>query len=89
MTACTEIGGGRDRRPETSFLDFWSTSSALYAPDEGLKDAEVSPKNSFQALVVWRGGGERTHEVRSNFRRVLRQHRMKGTTVVHMVSGTS
>ena len=27
-------------RPETSFLDFWSTSSALYEPDEGPKDAE-------------------------------------------------
>jgi hypothetical protein len=26
-------------RPETSFLDFWSTFSALYGPDEGLKDA--------------------------------------------------
>ena len=24
-----------------TFLDFWSTSSALYAPDEGLKDAGV------------------------------------------------
>ena len=29
-------------RPETPFLDVWSTSSALYAPDEGLKDAEAA-----------------------------------------------
>ena len=30
-------------RPETSFLDFWSTSSALYAPHEGPKDAGAAP----------------------------------------------
>ena len=28
---------------ETGFLDFWSTSSALYAPDGGLKDAGAAP----------------------------------------------
>ena len=38
-TACTEIGGGSGRRTDMTFLDFWSTSSALYAPDEGPKDA--------------------------------------------------
>ena len=40
MTACTEIGGGRGRRPDMPFLDVWSTSSALYASDEGSKYAE-------------------------------------------------
>ena len=30
-------------RHETSFLDFWSTSSALYASDEGPKDAGTVP----------------------------------------------
>ena len=40
-TACTEIGGGRGRRLETPFLDFWSTSSALYGTDEGSKDADA------------------------------------------------
>ena len=39
-TACTEIGGGRGRGPDVPFLDVWSTSSALYAPDEGSKDAK-------------------------------------------------
>ena len=38
-TACTEIGGGSGRRTDMTFLDFWSTSSALYAPGEGPKDA--------------------------------------------------
>ena len=38
-TACTEIGGGSGRRTDMTFLDFWSTSSALYEPDEGSKDA--------------------------------------------------
>jgi hypothetical protein len=38
-TACTEVGGGSGRRTDMTFLDFWSTSSALYAPDEGPKDA--------------------------------------------------
>ena len=42
-TACTEIGGGRGRRPDMPFLDVWSTSSALYASDEGLKDAGTVP----------------------------------------------
>jgi hypothetical protein len=41
-TSFTEIGDGRDRRTETSFLDIWSTSSAIYAVDEGLKDAEAA-----------------------------------------------
>ena len=31
-TACTEIGGGSGRRTDMTFLDFWSTSSALYVP---------------------------------------------------------
>ena len=38
-TACTKIGGGSGRRPDMTFLDFWSTSSDLYEPDEGPKDA--------------------------------------------------
>ena len=38
-TACTEIGGRSGRRPDMTFLDFWSTSSALYEPDESSKDA--------------------------------------------------
>ena len=38
-TACTEVGGGSGRRADMTFLDVWSTSSALYAPDEGPKDA--------------------------------------------------
>ena len=29
----------RAGRPDMTFLDFWSTSSALYGPDEGPKDA--------------------------------------------------
>ena len=37
-TACTEIGGRSGRRPDMTFLDFWSTSSALYEADEGLND---------------------------------------------------
>jgi hypothetical protein len=34
--------GGSGRRPDMTFLDFWSTSSALYEPDEGSKDAEAA-----------------------------------------------
>ena len=40
-TACTEVGGGSGRRTDMTFLDFWSTSSALYEPDEGPKDADT------------------------------------------------
>ena len=40
-TACMEIGGGSGRRPDMTFLDFWSTSSDLYGPDEGSKDADT------------------------------------------------
>jgi hypothetical protein len=42
-TACTEIGGGSVRRTDMTFLDFWSTSSALYEPAEGSKDAGTVP----------------------------------------------
>ena len=42
-TACTEIGGGSGRRTDMTFLDFWSTSSALYEPDESSKDAGTVP----------------------------------------------
>ena len=42
-TACTEVGGGSGRRTDMTFLDFWSTSSALYEVDEGLKDAGAAP----------------------------------------------
>ena len=29
-------------KPETPFLDFWSTSSSFYGADEGPKDAEAA-----------------------------------------------
>ena len=38
-TTCTEVGGESGRTIEMDFLNFWSTSSALYGPDEGLKYA--------------------------------------------------
>ena len=41
-TTRTEIGGGTGRRHDMTFLDCWSTSSDLYEPDEGSKDAEAS-----------------------------------------------
>ena len=36
------VAKSRAGKPETSFLDFWSISSALYGADEGPKDAEAA-----------------------------------------------
>ena len=49
-----------------TFLDFWSTSSALYAPDEGLKDA-ATVAASFKPS----SGAERALEVDQKSRKVI------------------
>jgi hypothetical protein len=50
-TSCTEVGGGSGRRTDMTFLDFWSTSSALYAVDEGPKDVGAQRRTRYQDYV--------------------------------------
>jgi hypothetical protein len=41
-------------RPDMTFLDFWSTSSALYEGDEGPKDAGAAPASFWPSSTSYR-----------------------------------